>query len=148
MVRTSRLAPALGIVVCAFGATWGLSACVQASQTYLLEPRTSRIPAVSGSVQVERIEGGQRLLAVSVRDLPVPEALGLREFAVWVRDAEGRTVKLGTLRYDRPQGSGSLLGLVEATRAFRFTVQVTGERDENASAPSELLLAERTVINH
>lgn len=148
MVRTSRLALSLGFVACAFGATWGLSACVQASQTYLLEPRASQIPAVSGSVQVERIEGGQRLLAISLRDLPPPEELGLHEFAVWVRDADGRTVKLGSLRYDRTQGSGSLLGLVDSARAFRFTVQVTGERDENASAPSELLLAERTVINH
>ncbi len=121
--------------------------CVQATQTYPVVSRadTPSLSGLSGSISVERIEGGLRLLVLSLERLPPPERIapGLREFVVWLEDARGGEVKIGTLRYDRAHHSGNLLATTELTA---FTVRVTGERDGRAAAPSGVLLAERRVV--
>jgi len=97
-----------------------------------------------GSLSVERIEGGQRLVVLQLEQLPPPERIapGLREFVVWLEDPDGGEVNVGTLRYDRANQSGNLL----ATTALpAFTIRVTGERDARAAEPAGVLLAERRV---
>jgi hypothetical protein len=129
------------------GALLGLTAgCVQATQTYplVLHPQA---PSAIGSVSVERIEGGQRLLVLQFDGLPPPERIapGLREFVVWLEDSRGAEVKVGKLRYDRDHRSGNLLATTELTA---FTVRVTGERDAQAAQPSGVRIAERKVFTN
>jgi hypothetical protein len=118
-------------------------ACIQAVRTYPLAA-SANAPGVSGSVQLERVEGGQTLVVVELEKLPPPErfASGLTEFVVWLEGPEGARVNAGALRYDRAHQAGSLL----ATTQFpAFTVRVTGERDARSDTPSDVLLATRAV---
>ncbi len=141
-----------------------LGGCVQASQVYPLfgsrvEPSAStgspsRLSGPPrGSVQIERIEGDQRLLALKLERLAPPESWGAGcvLFVAWVEDSRGRTVKVGPLSYDRARQSGRLLGTVPepvGRMDFRaFTVKVTAERETEARAPSGVLLAGRHLKN-
>ena len=140
--------PLLGRFFWLCGIALGLAAgCVQASQTYpvVSHADSPSLSGLSGSISVERIEGGQRLLVLALERLPPPERIapGLREFVVWLEDARGGEVKIGTLRYDREHHSGNLLATTEL-RAF--TVRVTGERDGQTATPRGVLLAERRVV--
>jgi len=121
-----------------------LGACVQASQDYPLVTKASAEGA-QGSVQIERIEGEQKLVLIELEGLKAPERLGagMREFVVWVQGEDGQNVRAGTLRYDRALKSGNLMA---TTSLPRFTVRVTGERDANVTTPSSVLLAERKVV--
>ena len=126
----------------------GLAAgCVQATQTYpvVSAPDAPSLAGLAGSLSVELIEGGQRLLVLQLERLPPPERIapGLREFVVWLEDSRGGEVKIGTLHYDRAHRSGNLLATTELSA---FTVRVTGERDAHAVEPSGVLLAERRVV--
>jgi hypothetical protein len=117
--------------------------CVQATQSYALR---SKLPeaSVTGSLSVERVEGGQRLVVLQLSELPPPERIGpgLKEFVVWLSAPSGKAQRAGSLSYDRAHQSGSLFA---TTNLATFTVQVTGERDPAASAPSDVLLTEHKV---
>ena len=119
--------------------------CVRATQTYPLVANASGERAV-GSLSVERIEGGQRLVVLHLDQLPPPERIapGIREFVVWFEGPAGDKVNVGTLRYDRDHRSGNLLATTDLST---FTVRVTGERNGRAMEPSGVLLAERRVAN-
>jgi hypothetical protein len=140
MVRGSA---ALRVLVCAWIGLSGVH-CVQASQRYPLHSELGGASEVTGSVSVERVEGGERLVVVELRELPPPERLapGLTDFVVWLADPSGAHIKAGALRYDRAHQSGSLYA---TTTLPAFTVQVTGERDPAASEPSGVLLTQRKV---
>lgn len=168
--ETARLEPALlrvGLGASALCALVGTQACMQATQTFalVLHPSAAHQPSSSadgapgsasagelpskmvGSLSVERIEGGQRLVVLQLEQLPPPERIapGIREFVVWLEDSKGSEVRVGTLRYDRASHSGNLL----ATTDLRdFTVRVTGERDARAAQPTGVLLAERRVVTN
>jgi hypothetical protein len=117
--------------------------CVQAAQSYPLRSKLAEA-SVTGSMSVERVEGGQRLVVVQLSELPPPERVGpgLKEFVVWLSAPSGKAQRAGALAYDRAHQSGSLFA---TTNLVNFTLQVTGERDLAASAPSDVLLAERKV---
>jgi hypothetical protein len=160
MRRCSRSLAALAplLLACASGAL----GCAQATQTYTLElparnearhelaggDAQKTLARLEGSLSVELIEGGQRLVVLQLDQLPPPERIapGLREFVVWLKDLRGgQEVKVGTLHYDRAHHSGNLL----ATTALRaFTVSVTGERDSRTTEPTGVLLAERRVVTN
>jgi hypothetical protein len=98
-------------------------------------------------LQVERIEGGQRLVIVELDALPPPErfAQGGSEYVVWLEDAKGRSVRAGTLRYDRGSRSGNLLATTDLSA---FTVRVTAEvATPSAQDAHSVLVAERRVSN-
>jgi hypothetical protein len=134
---------ALGLLICALSGLLCAS-CVQASQRYPLRSELSGATSAVGSVSVERVEGGQRLVVVELRDLPAPERLapGLTDFVVWLQAPSGEAVKAGALQYDREHQSGSLFA---TTTLASFTVQVTGERGPSVVAPSNVLLTQRKV---
>jgi hypothetical protein len=117
--------------------------CVQANQIHPIPTTGLRS---SGSIQIERIEGEQRLLTLEFEQLAAPETLdpNLHVFTVWLADSRGRTVKAGQLRYDPARRSANL---ATTTELSAFTVQVTGERDTDASAPSGFVLAQRKVTD-
>jgi hypothetical protein len=136
--RRPELAALAWLTLCLSG-----SGCVQAAQSY---PLRSALPetSVTGSFSVERVEGGQRLVVVQLSELPPPERIGpgLKEFVVWLSSPSGKAERAGALAYDRAHQSGSLFA---TTHLPSFTLRVTGERDLAASAPSDVLLAERQV---
>lgn len=121
------------------------ASCVQASQRYPLQSELDGAAKTTGSLSVERVEGGQRLVVVELKALPPPERIapGLKQFVVWLSAPTGKTEKAGALTYDREHQSGSLFA---TTHLGTFTVQVTGERDPAARTPSAVLLAERKVV--
>jgi hypothetical protein len=140
-------------LVCALAA-----GCAHATQTYALLLHRDAAPSgqagradkagtenMLGSLSVERIQSGQRVVVLQLTQLPPPERIapGLREFVVWLEDARGAEVNLGTLHYDRAHHSGNLLATTELSA---FTVRVTGERDARTVAPSAVVLAERRVV--
>lgn len=143
MVRASA---ALCVLVCAWVGLVGAS-CVQAGQRYSLRSALGGARDVTGTVSVERVEGGQRLVVVQLNELPAPERLapGLTEFVVWLSAPSGKQVKAGALNYDRAHQSGSLFA---TTTLAAFTVRVTGERDPSVAAPSNVLLTERKVTTN
>jgi hypothetical protein len=134
------------IILGSIAVTCGLSGCMQAAQTYALAPH-SPAQGTTGSLSVERIEGGQRLVVLQLAQLPPPERLapGLREYVVWLEDPHGAEVKVGTLDYDRTRQSGNLLATTDLPT---FTVRVTGERDANTTQPTGVLLAEHSVVTN
>jgi hypothetical protein len=107
-------------------------------------PPAGTSPDVTGSLSVEATQSGQNLVVVQLAELPPPERLGsgLTEFVVWIEDEHGHRVKAGVLRYDRARHSGNLLATTDLSA---FTVQVTGERSEDVSSPSDVLVVERKV---
>jgi hypothetical protein len=129
--------------IAAFALLSALVGCVQATQSYPLRSKLAE-GGVTGSMSVERVEGGQRLVVVQLSELPPPERIGpgLKEFVVWLSAPSGKAERAGALSYDRAHQSGSLFA---TTNLATFTLQVTGERDLGAIAPSEVLLAERKV---
>ena len=139
MIRGS----AARLLVCAWVGLLGAS-CVQASQSYPLRSAVGGASELTGSVSVERVEGGQRLVVVELRELPPPERIapGLTDFVVWLAAPSGKHVKAGPLRYDRAHQSGSMFA---TTTLAAFTVQVTGERDADVGTPSGVLVTQRKV---
>lgn len=121
-----------------------LVACMQAAQSYPLVTAADAAGA-TGSVEVERIEGGQKLVIIELDKLPPPERVGagMREFVVWVEGEDGSRERAGALNYNRSTNAGNLMA---TTTLPRFTVRVTGERDANVTTPSSVLLAERKVV--
>jgi hypothetical protein len=107
-------------------------------------PGPGSSPDVTGSLSVEATQSGQNLVVVQLAELPPPERLGsgLTEFVVWLEDEHGHRVKAGVLRYDRARHSGNLLATTDLSA---FTVQVTGERSQDVSSPSDVLVVERKV---
>jgi hypothetical protein len=134
----------LGLLVCA---SLGLpcAGCVQSNQNYPLHSGLAGARGVRGSVSVERVEGGQRLVAIELHELPAPEGLqpGLTEFVLWLKAPSGSYVKAGALRYDRAQRSANLLA---TTTLAAFTLQVTGERGPGVDGPSDVLLTQREMV--
>ncbi len=151
-----RTRQSLGRALCA---AMLLGGCVQARQIYPLTLAEPHRDAARGSVQIERIEGHQRLLALRFERLAPPEQWGAEytAFVAWVQDSHGRTVKMGPLRYDRALRSARLLGAVRAARHgehddegidFRaFAVRVTAEREGGVKVPSRVLVGEGRVMN-
>ena len=127
--------------------TLGLCAanCVQAAQRFPLRSGLDEAAKTTGTLSVERVEGGHRLVVVELKALPPPERIapGLKQFVVWLSSPAGKPEKAGALSYDREHQSGSLFA---TTNLGTFTVQVTGERDPSARTPSGVLLAERKVV--
>ena len=136
----------LGIALSAATSLAATGGCAQAARTYPLQLH-SQAPGASGSLSVEAIEGGQRLVVLQLDALPPPERIapGLRAFVVWLEDSRGTEVNVGKLRYDREHRSGNLLATTELTA---FTVRVTGERDAEAAQPSGVRIAERRVVTN
>ncbi len=106
---------------------------------------TQRDPGAEGTVQVEQIEGGNRLVTVSFRHMTPPERLGqnLRRFVLWFRTAHGQTSMASNLEYD----PGSRTARATATTPHtRFLVIVTAETAGNSvSQPSENVIFNQRV---
>jgi hypothetical protein len=105
---------------------------------------SQRDPGAEGTVQVERIEGGNRLVTVSLRHMTPPARLGgnLGRYVMWFRDPRGRSTKASNLEYD--QGSRSARATA-TTPLTRFVVIITAERAGQVEEPSENVIFSQNV---
>ena len=97
---------------------------------------SSRDPGAEGTIQVERIEGGNRLVTVSLSHMTPPERLGsgMTTFILWFRDARGHSTKASVLAYDPDSRTARATA---TTPTSRFQAIVTVERNGNASEPGQ-----------
>lgn len=128
----SLAATSLGAAGCG-GGSWGYNVV-----------GTQRDPGAEGTVQVESIEGGNRLVTVSLRHMTPPDRLatGLTTFIMWFRDPQGRSTKASRLEYDVASRTARATATTPLTR---FAVIITAERDRNASEPSENVIFNQRV---
>jgi hypothetical protein len=105
---------------------------------------TQRDPGAEGTMQVERIEGGNRLVTVSLRHMTPPERLGsgLSTYVMWFRDPRGQSTKASLLGYD----PGSRTARATATTPLAsFAVIITAERSGQVIEPSENVIFNQRV---
>lgn len=105
---------------------------------------TQRDPGAEGTVQVERIEGGNRLVTVSFRHVTPPERLGpnLRRFVMWFRNPQGQDTMASNLEYD----PGSRTARATATTPLtRFVLIVTAEGQGTATHPGNNVIFTQRV---
>jgi len=97
---------------------------------------TQRDPGAEGQIQVEQIEGGNRLVTVSLTHMTPPERLasGLTTFVMWFRDRRGQATKASLLEYDPDSRTARATA---TTPMSNFTVIITAERTSNVVGPSE-----------
>lgn len=105
---------------------------------------TSRDPGAEGTVQVERIEGGNRLVTVTLRHMTPPARLGanLSTFVMWYRDTRGQSTKASLLEYDPESRTARATA---TTPMSRFIVIVTAERNGAVVEPSENVIFNQRV---
>lgn len=105
---------------------------------------TQRDPGVEARLQIERIEGGNSLLTLTVRFLTPPDRLGEGNsvFMVWIRQPSGVTALASQLAYtpDNREGRATV-----TTPHPRFSLIVTAERDATASSPSDFVVLQQDV---
>lgn len=103
-----------------------------------------RAAGTDGLLQLEEIEGGNRMLTLVLDHLPPPSRLaeGMTAYAVWVVPANGTPTKAGNLEYDEDARQGRLMA---TTPHAQFTLKVTAEADGTAVTPSDVLVADREV---
>ena len=105
---------------------------------------SNRDPGAQGRIQVERIEGGNRLVTASFEHMTPPERLGsgITTFVVWFRDPRGRSTKASNLEYDPDSRTGRATATTPMTN---FVVIVTAERNGTVAEPSENVLFTQRV---
>ncbi|MGE0790539.1 MAG: hypothetical protein AB7S26_32980 [Sandaracinaceae bacterium] len=131
---------ALALLLCGLASVAG---CGGGSWSYSVVG-TARDPGAEGTLQIERIEGGNRLVTASLSHLSPPARLGdgLTEVVMWFRDERGHSTKAGRVEYDE----GSRTGRATATTPLtRFSVVITVERDFEVVEPSENVLFRQDV---
>lgn len=104
---------------------------------------SSRAAGADGLVSVEEIEGGNRLVTVTLDHLPPAVRLGegLTAYVVWFV-GNGGPVRAGQLMYDEETRGGRM----HATTPLRqFTLKITAERSADAAAPSDIVVADRRI---
>lgn len=105
---------------------------------------TQRDPGAEGRLQVERIEGGNRLVTVSLQHMTPPERLGanLTTFVMWFRDPRGQSTKASLLDYDADSRTARATA---TTPMSNFTVIITAERAPDVVGPSENVVFSQVV---
>ena len=121
-----------------------LPACGGGSWSYHVVG-TSRDPGSNGHIQVERIEGGNRLVTASLEHLTPPSRLGdgLTTFVLWFRNEQGRATMASRLEYEEDSRSARATATTFMTE---FDVLVTAERSETVAEPSDNVIFRQRVV--
>ncbi|HJL16174.1 MAG TPA: hypothetical protein RMH99_10980 [Sandaracinaceae bacterium LLY-WYZ-13_1] len=103
-----------------------------------------RDPGAQGTVQVERIEGGNRLVTVSMEHMTPPDRLssGLTTYVMWFRDPRGQSTKASILEYSPDDRTARATA---TTPMSRFRLLVTAERNGNVVEPSENVIFNQRI---
>ncbi len=105
---------------------------------------SARAAGADGTIQVEEIEGGNRMVTLTIQHLAPPDRLGsgMTQYSVWFVRAGAQPQRAGNLEYDADARQGTMMATTPMTR---FTVKITAEADGNAVAPSDVVVADREV---
>ena len=105
---------------------------------------SSRDPGAEGTVQVEAIEGGNRLVTVSFNHMTPPSRLGngLTTYVLWFRDPQGHSTKASILQYNEGDRSARATA---TTPMRRFQMMVTAERNATTAEPSENVIFQQRI---
>lgn len=105
---------------------------------------TPRAPDADGTVTVEPIEGGNRLVKIQLQHVPPPARLGpgLAVYVVWFTANGQAPVKAGLLAFDEGSRRGNLM----ATTPLRnFQLRITAERTQDVASPGETTILEKPI---
>lgn len=105
---------------------------------------TQRAPGGDGTVQIERIEGNNRLVTTTLRYVIPPDRLGpgLTAFVLWFRDARGHATKASVLAYDPSTRTARATATTPQTQ---FDLIVTAERNGQVLEPSTEIIFNQRV---
>ncbi len=105
---------------------------------------TARAAGSDGTVQIETIEGGNKMVTIAIDHLPPAERLGpnLAIYAVWFIPPDRPPEKAGILEYDPSERTGRMMA---TTPHRQFTLQITAEPDATTVSPSDVVVASRVV---
>jgi hypothetical protein len=105
---------------------------------------TPEVDAVYGGLEVEPVEGGERLITVELEELPSARRLGeeYTTYVGWVTPEGGSPEWLGELTYEAATRTGRLSA---TTPHAKFTFTVTAEASAHPEAPGDLVVAEQQV---
>lgn len=130
------------IAALALGTSLALAACGGA-RVYNVTG-SQRDPGADARMQIETIDGGNHLITITARNMTPPERLGdgNTAFLVWVRLPNGQHTMASRLQYatDSREGRATL-----TSAQSRFTILVTAERDDTATAPSDVVVLTQAV---
>ncbi len=131
IVRTIAAALALGAAACG------------GSSEYVIVG-TARAAGADGSVTIEEIEGGNRLVTVHLQHLPPPDRLGegLTTYVVWIVPEGADATKAGKLAYDAEVREGRMMA---TTPEGAFTLKVTAEESADVNEPSDVVVAQQQI---
>jgi hypothetical protein len=102
------------------------------------------VPAAQGEIEVEKIDGDQILLTVTLDHLVSPEKIevGLTHYIVWFVPVADRPLYQTALEYD-PETRVGRASIPTSLREFEL--QVTAENSETPNQPSDLLMASQKI---
>jgi hypothetical protein len=106
---------------------------------------SARAAGADGTIEVEEIEGGNRLVTVTMAHLPPPSRLGegLTTYMVWFIPKGQQPIKAGALGYDEDSREGTMMATSPHSDAFK--VRITAEKTPQVAAPSDVTVAQRQV---
>jgi hypothetical protein len=130
------------IVALTLAPSMSLTACGGPDEYALVG--TERAAGTDGLLVVEEIEGGNRMLNLTLEHLPPPSRLGqgMTAYIVWLKPANGQPQMASRLAYDEDERTGTATA---TTPGARFEVLVTAERNANATSPSDVVVARQRV---
>jgi hypothetical protein len=102
------------------------------------------VPAAHGDVHIERIDKQQILVVIAMDHLPSPAEVepGMTHFVVWFNAVGEYPALQGTLEYDPETRTGRAS---IPTDMREFDVQITAERTETPTEPSDILVASQKI---
>ena len=101
--------------------------------------------AADGVVEVEKIEGGNSMVTITLKHLLPPERVdsSAKTFVAWFYiPGKEAPIKAGTLGYSAETREGKLMA---TTPEKKFTIKVTAEQSANVTAPSDHVVAKQRV---
>ena len=102
------------------------------------------VPAAHGEIDVEKIDGGQLLITLTLDHLAAPDKieLGLTHYIVWFAPVGEYPRYQQALDYD----AETRIGRASIPTSLReFEVQVTAENSERPDQPSDLLMTSQKI---
>jgi hypothetical protein len=102
------------------------------------------VPSAQGEIDVERGDGGEILINMTIDELVSPERieLGLTHYVVWFTPVGALPERQGTLDYDPKTQTGHAS---IRTKLREFELEITAEASEAPNQPSDLLVASQKI---
>ncbi len=118
-----------------------LGAC---GPTTLMLTGTDRVAGADGELIIEDISGGNKLVTIELEHVPPPGRLGdgLTTYIMWFVPSGQAPAMASVLEFD--EDDRIAIGTA-TTPAAEFEVLVTAEQDRTVAAPSDVVIARRSV---